>query len=515
VKSAPDPHANFTRAQMSSPQAEELTTGDSQTSTRRDVVYWWLAILLAGSYLATSFWISAHRLLWYDEIFTALTTRLPDLRKVWQVLASGGEQVPVLYFIVTRAFDQLVGHSDTALRAPSALAMACALLIVFDIARRLCNGIHGLLAMAIVSASFVPYYGFEARPYALFVMVAAGSLWIWTFTAPEGRASAWSFGVLFLTGVLLHPFFVFCAVPFGLAAAAELQWAHPKIVAAAIGIVGGLAGQLPQMEASHAALGNNLSAWAPPSIPALYGIYVDFFPLVTIPLALAAIVGSIVAGTRTHTVAPPGKGERIAWLFAAIPLAGFVAALLVTHFFFHRYFIGTVVGISVGAACWTFRQWGSSPRVAAALVLLFAGSGARQQWIRVTSADRIQPNSKLGPEGQAPFGEHQQRTKQLLAWEDTLRQDGKSKIAVCNASLYLESWYYSKHRGSYQIVQLNPPWTFARFHGLQFPTVKELISNARQTALVEPWPALLRDLEAAGLRTRIRFAYPVYVVYLE
>ena len=108
--------------------------------------YWPFAILLAGFYVATSLYISAHRLLWYDEIFTAIMSRLPTVRTMWQAISEGVESIPVAYFLITRLFDQLFHHADIGIRVPSALALGMGLLVTFDVARRLTDGLYGLIA---------------------------------------------------------------------------------------------------------------------------------------------------------------------------------------------------------------------------------------------------------------------------------------------------------------------------------------------------------------------------------
>ena len=135
--------------------------------------YWSLAFLLAGFYVVTSLYISSHRLLWFDEIFTAMITRLPDVHAIWKALSETADSTPPLYFLITRIFDQMFHHADIGIRVPSALALGAGLLVTFDIARRLTDGLYGLIAMSFLTTSFVTYYGYEARPYALYFMLAA------------------------------------------------------------------------------------------------------------------------------------------------------------------------------------------------------------------------------------------------------------------------------------------------------------------------------------------------------
>src|SRR4051794_11411238 len=82
------------------------------------------ALLLAGYFLATSIYIAGHRLFWYDEIFTTLTTRMPDWHTMWRALTQDNlDPSPFGFFVVMRVFDRIFGPSEIGIRLPSALAM--------------------------------------------------------------------------------------------------------------------------------------------------------------------------------------------------------------------------------------------------------------------------------------------------------------------------------------------------------------------------------------------------------
>jgi hypothetical protein len=123
-----------------------------------------VALGLTVFFAATSSYIAAHRLLWFDEVLTTLICHLPTVATVWKALSEVAERTPFLYFLIARAVDQLLGPSDLAVRFVSVLAFSAALLVTFDIARRLTNGPYGLIAMSFLATPFVTYYGHEARP---------------------------------------------------------------------------------------------------------------------------------------------------------------------------------------------------------------------------------------------------------------------------------------------------------------------------------------------------------------
>ena len=90
---------------------------DVPTRPRQPAWYWWCAVLLAGFFTISSLYISAHRLFWFDEILTALISRMPSLHTMWNALSQSAEQTPPLYFVIVRAFDAMFPGSGIGLRA--------------------------------------------------------------------------------------------------------------------------------------------------------------------------------------------------------------------------------------------------------------------------------------------------------------------------------------------------------------------------------------------------------------
>src|SRR5205807_1112522 len=106
---------------------------------------------------------------WYDEVFTTLTTRLPDWSTIWKALVQENrDPMPFGYFVVARIFDQMFGPGEIGIRLPSALGVTAGMLLTYDSARRLSNALHGFIAMAVLTCSLLPYYSFEGRAYGLY-----------------------------------------------------------------------------------------------------------------------------------------------------------------------------------------------------------------------------------------------------------------------------------------------------------------------------------------------------------
>jgi hypothetical protein len=486
----------------------DRTSGQSKaygvaSRLRQPAWCWSLAFLLAGFYLVTSLYIASQRLLWYDEISTAIITRLPDVRTIWKALSEAADITPPLYFLVTRIFDQMFRHNDLGLRVPSVIALGAGMLVTFDIARRLTDGLYGLIAMAFLTTSFVTYYGYEARSYALYFMFAAVALWLWAFTKDDSKIAITAFGAVFFIGVPLHYYFFLCLAPFGILALAQRRIFHPKVIAGAAGVICALAVLYPQISHSHA-YGQSYGTWNQQSLPKLQLVYLEFFPDAVLPLVLTAVGLAVFCGPREHTVTPMSSGERVSWLFLVVPLVAYVVARLVTNSFYNRYLIGAVPGIAVAVTCLFWRHCRNSSYLSLTLLVVFGGFGISQQIRTLRHIDHIP----------ATFGDHQERTRQMLAMEDTLEREGKRYFAVSWNLRFLEGWYYSKHPEQYEYFSTDP-FMLGKFGALRRVWVEDIVANARQTAVIAPEPPLLEALERAGLHPRVRFAEPLYVVYLE
>ena len=162
-----------------------------------------VAGLLAVFYFVTSIQIATHRVFWFDELFTLYIARLPHVSTIWSALGNGVDALPPTYYMVVRLFDSLFGPGDIAARVPSMLAVAVGLLVIFDCARRLTDGLHGLIALSVAICSFLPYYGYEARSYGIYFMFAALALWAWTNQSLSRTTQAVLFGVTFFRGRVL------------------------------------------------------------------------------------------------------------------------------------------------------------------------------------------------------------------------------------------------------------------------------------------------------------------------
>ena len=177
--------------------------------------YFTLAVFVCF-YFVSSLYIAARRLFWYDEIVTVRVASLPAVTMIWDSLMHGADGNPPGFFLLARAASKLPVASEIGFRLPSALALAATLLLTFDAARRLSNQTYGLIAAALLSSTILPYYGYEARPYAAYCMLSALSLWTWISYKDTDRKGTVIFGLTLFCAVAVHYYAVVLLVPYAL-----------------------------------------------------------------------------------------------------------------------------------------------------------------------------------------------------------------------------------------------------------------------------------------------------------
>ena len=458
------------------------------------------AWLLATFFLVTSIYISRHRLFWYDEVFTTLTARLPNFRTIWDALVRDNyDPTPFGYFVVVRGFDRLFGPGEIGIRLPSALAVAAGMLVTYACARRISDALHGLIAMAALACTLLPFYGYEGRSYGIYFFLSALALWAWI----TERHPVFFF-VLFFCGVTIHYYFLLCLVPF---AAEELNrwrpWDKPcaRLIAGGLGALAGIAVLSPQVLASGH-IGS--SWWAPPSFASFTTAFSDLAPHGLFLLSIVLLWTVLIDRRRSPVVESMSPAERTAWLSLLIPVAGFVLALLVTHAFLSRYLIGTLPGVAVATASLVSRRFRGAPQASIGILLLLAGYGIYTQLKTVRHAGVIQS-----------FGPQQERTRAILGLEDQLWMDGKRFIAMQPTDLlFLEARYYSHHPERY-VLLVQPSFVGAQHYPMLSWTPAETKQHAHETAFVSLPRTLLQDMQQSGFRSVVKSTDPLNITYLE
>ncbi|MEO8368102.1 MAG: glycosyltransferase family 39 protein [Candidatus Solibacter sp.] len=461
------------------------------------------ALLFAAFFLATSIYISTHRLFWFDEVFTTLTTRMPDWHTIWRALTEDNSDPSAFgFFIVARIFDQIFGPSELGIRLPSTLAMIAGMFITYDCARRLTNNLHGLIAMTVLTCSYLTYYGYEGRSYALFFMFASAALWAWI-----GRRSPVLLAVIFASGVLVHYYLILCLVPFALEEACDWRpWRLPsaRLVSAASGALLGLALLSPQILRSTQVHGT--AWWAAPVGRQVPSVFNEIFPPGLFLLAMAIVWISFADSHATATSAPISSAERTAWFSVLIPIAGYVIAKLVTHAFLNRYFIGMLPGVAVGFSCLVWRRYGDNLRVSVGILLLLGGYSVTMQTLTARHPEKIEA-----------FGSAQERTKGMLDLEAELAAHGARYIVLDVYDLrFLEARYYTKHPERYVVWwSLTGALPHTPYYPFQRWLPSDVLQHAHEALFVDLQPERVADLQRFGLQTSVYKSGPLFVTIVK
>jgi dolichyl-phosphate-mannose-protein mannosyltransferase len=131
---------------------------------------------------------------WVDEALTALAVQ-GDLAETWHRV-NANESAPFLYYMLEWAWAQLFGHSDVALRFPSAVFGTLTIPVAFAAARRLAGDATALIAAALTATSpMLFWYSQDARAYSLYVLLCAVSFWLFLRARDEwttGSIAAWT-----------------------------------------------------------------------------------------------------------------------------------------------------------------------------------------------------------------------------------------------------------------------------------------------------------------------------------
>jgi hypothetical protein len=483
---------------------------------------WIVAVCLASFYFLCTLYIAHARLLWYDEVFSSIISRLSPV-EIWRAVKSGLDLQPPTYHLLLHFFGIVFGSSALSLRLPSALAMFAGSLIVFDCARRLTDGLHGLIAIAVLSSSVLPYYGYEARPYALLFLWSACSLWVWLNTPARSKTAALAFGLTVFGAVTAHYYAVFSLVPYAVSTLVEPRRNRQlmKLFAGCAGLVAGLVLFAPVLRGKTGSAHG--ASFAPPSLRTLSNVYGDSFPHFLLLFAVPAVIWIAVVSLR-HSEAvsaePMADSERLAWFFLLIPCFAYVVARLVTNVLYHRYVISMLPGVAVAFSCLLWRHFRSVAAVSLGILCIWTGRGIISTVSQARHPEWIEP---LSAGGEAV------RLNQLHSGEDQLLRDGRRFLVLqADSVLAIEAVYDSRHPEVYRLFHdptlprgpvgeglFNLNQRLGKYLPLSYWNLSDLREHASEAVLVDPPDDVLEALHEAGFNYQTHFAGALKIVYLK
>ncbi len=128
--------------------------------------------------------------LWNDELSSWDRSGFATLTEVFDQ-GVRYDVVPPGYLFLLYYSRKLTGASEVGLRLPSAMAGVLAIAMIFLWGRRLYSAREGLIAAALMAVLWCPiYYSQEARPYALLILLAMVSTYLWLPFVPPWAPTA-------------------------------------------------------------------------------------------------------------------------------------------------------------------------------------------------------------------------------------------------------------------------------------------------------------------------------------
>lgn len=315
--------------------------------------------------------IASRKLLWNDELFTYHLARL-DGRDLWAALATGAEQIPPTFHLLSRACGALPGTDLITLRLPEMIGFWVLCLCLFQFIARRCGALCGFVALLFPLVTYTYQYAYEARPYGAVLGFTGLALVGWQAAAGDesggaaaGRrrgAAALLLALSLAGAVCLHYYALFIAFPLALAEAARTHTRRrmnlPVWAALGAGTVAPLLLFLPLIRQSRSYAA---AFWSPPEwtqIPNFYGALLMLAaPALAGALMIAALYAAEPEAAAAASAPPAPQQRRVAGSltaeiiagagFVVLPIGMIVVGQLVTHAFTYRYALPAVAGVSI------------------------------------------------------------------------------------------------------------------------------------------------------------------------
>jgi hypothetical protein len=340
-------------------------------------------------YLVWTALLASRKLMWNDELYTYYIATQPSVRDIWQALATGAEQIPPTFHLLTRAVLTTVGSGPISIRLPEALGFLVMMICLYRFIARGTSPFYGLIGMLFPLVTHAYWYAYEARPYGLLLGLSGLALVSWQ-SASDGR----------------HRRLWLVILSASLAAAVASHYYGVLVIAALAGgeivrtrsrgrldlpmwIALVLACVVPLLLFSSLILqsrGYADSFWSPLSAPKLPLFYLGILSPARMAVAAAVLValiyGMFVPGTadpKPRSAVPPHE-LAAAFAFALIPVLAFVIGALVTQTFVDRYALPAVVGLASLAAYGVHALPRARAAVGSALLVAMVGSFVLAQY---------------------------------------------------------------------------------------------------------------------------------------
>ncbi|MCI0336972.1 MAG: glycosyltransferase family 39 protein [Acidobacteria bacterium] len=346
----------------------------------------WKTWFLAGfsiMYLSVTCILASRKLLWNDELYTYYISRLPSLTDVWAALSTGAEQIPPLFYVITRASLALFGTNNLTIRLPEVIGFWVMSLCLFRFVSKRSPAFFGFLAMLFPLFTNAYNYAYEARPYGLVLGFSGLAMLSWQSATERvnRQISLIGLALSLAAAVSCHYYAVLIFIPLALAEAVRSYYLRRLDFPIWAALMLGATPLLGFLTLLQRAMVYSSAFWSKTqwmSIPEFY--YVLLAPAVlplTILLALSSIFPATINTLRQNDKYPPHPylHEMAAALgLMAIPIIAVTLSMVITGAFTDRYALQAVIGVSIVVAYGVRQLLGNRPVVAAILMLFLCVS---------------------------------------------------------------------------------------------------------------------------------------------
>jgi hypothetical protein len=326
----------------------------------------WLLALFIVAFLLGMLGRDVRRPLWHDELFTQYVASASVKDGLWNVLSTGVDLNPPVYYLCVRATAALLGYGSVSTRLPSTLGFLMASLALYIFMRRRVHPWFAIVAALSLPMTAAVIYAYEGRPYGLLLGLSAVALAAWQWRSQHVRHPAPPIvcALALAAAVFTHFYAVLMVLPLAAGEATRvfmrrrIDWGMWIALGLAVGVPLLLLRPLVSAARQFAA-----TFWSPPTLETLSTFYRELpdplGQLLIVSVGCVAIALVMWPADRTPLTSAtdrPRHGlhadEIVATLtMAVLPLVGFVVAFK-TGAFHGRYVVQAVLALGI------FVGWG-------------------------------------------------------------------------------------------------------------------------------------------------------------
>ncbi len=378
---------------------------------------WPLLVVFLLSYLAATGYRATRKTLWYDEIFTATLSRLPDWSSLWGALMQGVDFNPPLFYLLTHGAERLAGAGPLGVRLPEVIGFGVFCLCLFRFVSLRTTVLGGLVAMIFPLCTSAYLYAFEARPHGVVIGCCglAAVCWQGAASVASKRRVLWlvGLGTALAAAVLNHAYGVLVFVPLMMGELTRSildrrvdRWMWLTILAA----LSACAAVIPLARRASAPeiMGDWGGRWYTTfdlAVVRVIDSYVWHFAPAAVVLIVALLALVLTNRKGRSALSAASRQERLSRPEIAVvggllllPVFAAVLSLVTTSSLFERYSISVVGGVAVMLGLVAARRPVAGVLITTAMLVQIVAS--QMEYMRIDWM--IEPSSKMRLSTHAP-----------------------------------------------------------------------------------------------------------------